>query len=65
MTNIEKFEAYLRGKMNYITSTITVLSNSRDFDNLDEKDFLMREKILMEDIIHHFELFVKGDSEDV
>lgn len=58
MTGIEKFEKFLERKQNYIKTMIGILPNGSL-----EQNFLRRELDLLGDIIHHFEIFVKGDSE--
>lgn len=62
MTGVEKFETYLAKKYEHTKRMIEILSNSKDFDNAREVESLLREKALLSDIIHHFQLFVKDEN---
>jgi hypothetical protein len=61
MTNIKAFYTYLKRRLRFHESMIAVVEHSQNADEL-ERQRLLRDQL--EDIIHHFEEFVKDGMDD-
>ena len=58
----KKFEKYLKDKRNYLWSYHQILAGTLDIENQRSVEFLDVELSLLDDIIQHFDLFVKGEE---
>jgi len=61
---MDRFEMYLNKKHKFITSMIEVLKNNNNSAVQAEVTFLEAQLEILDDIIHHFSIFVKV-AEDV
>jgi len=64
VTIMDRFEMYLNKKHKFITSMIEVLKNNNNSAVQAEVTFLEAQLEILDDIIHHFSIFVKV-AEDV
>lgn len=62
---MERFRMYLKQKQNFLDEMRDVFERSRDYGgtNLQDLATIKANIELLEDIIHHFELFVKEKDE--
>jgi hypothetical protein len=58
------FEKYLENKQAYLLDMITVFRGSKNPNNETRLNEFFLELNLVEDIIYHFDLFVKGREEN-
>jgi len=61
---MDDFEMYLTKKLSYLKDMLTIFENSKDDYNKDTVRTLYQKIDLLEDIIHHFGLFVKGETHE-
>lgn len=59
---MDDFEMYLTKKLNYLKEMLIIFENSKDESNKETIRILYQKIDLLDDIIHHFGLFVKGET---
>jgi len=63
MSGQDLFYTYLTNELQRNKSILSIISGSKAPDMLKEQEIISETITTLEDIIHHFNLFVKGDND--
>lgn len=61
---MERFEKYLNKKLSYLNEMISIFDNSQHPESKRRVITFKIERELVLDIIHHYRLFVKGETDE-